>query len=70
MAKKRKRPRRCVLGYPQWSERTVWGQQHFLPPSHPDHRLDDYCELMTITEARAAVDPDNDLVIFELVPVK
>ncbi|MHC4511050.1 MAG: hypothetical protein ACYTAO_19200 [Planctomycetota bacterium] len=70
----RKPARRFVVGYLERGRTTVYGLRRFLDIDDPGRWCLDYCERMTLPEARRAL-KDTDLgqdgaVVFELVPVE
>lgn len=68
---KSKRARRFVVGYTGRCQDVAWGQLCYLPPDDNKYKIDDYCHLMTRTEAdkaRAGM-PCPRAVVYELVPV-
>lgn len=66
-----KRPRRFLLGYPGASQTTVYGRAFWFANKEAQ-RAEDYCQLMTATEAIAAAQratPEGAIVL-EVVPVE
>lgn len=70
MKAKRKRPKGFVVGYPRRGNRLLFGRGGFVGNDDIDRRTDDYCQLMTKAEARSAIASEDEMVIFEVVPVE
>lgn len=68
MAMKQKRARQFVVGYGGRYD-TVWGKRAFLPQNDEEYRVEDFCHLMTLLEARKAAMgmPCPGGTIYELV---
>ena len=70
--KKFSRRDRFVVGH-KAAKNCVYGRRRFRSPASEDYRLADYCDPLTITQARQAVQEfpsDPSVQIFELVPVE